>query len=203
MRPARDDETGFTLVELALTMTILGIIMVPLTNFLISYFQNSVQVQERLGDSHDIQIAAAYFSQDVANTGLHDYGPPPESTATPVQSVWVDSAPPPCASGLGNAVLLLKWQSWAPAGGTGTHTEHSAAYVVENGTLHRVTCTGATLDADIPVVYNYISATVACSSTCTAAPAPQTINMTVRIQAGSGDTSATDTTLTGERRQSS
>jgi prepilin-type N-terminal cleavage/methylation domain-containing protein len=197
----RDREAGFTLIELVLTIAILGIIMIPLTGFLISYFQNSVQVQDRLGDSHDIQIAAAYFSQDVANTGLHDYGRAPESVATPVRSVWLDSARPPCAPGLPNAVLLLKWDSWTPAGeGPG----HSAAYVVENGALHRVRCEDSTLVSDIAVVHNYESATVTCSpADCTADTPPHTINLKVDIRAGSGDQSATSATFTGTRRQSS
>jgi prepilin-type N-terminal cleavage/methylation domain-containing protein len=197
----RDREAGFTLIELVLTIAILGVVMVPLTNFLISYFQNSVQVQNRLGDSHDIQITAAYFSEDVANTGLHDYGPPPGSVATPAQSVWVDGTSPPCAPSL-NTVLLLKWDSWTPSGGSGDSTEHSVAYGVENGALHRVTCTGNVQDADIAVVHNYESASVTCSTTCTAATPPDTITLTVRIQASSGDQSATDATFTGQRRQS-
>jgi prepilin-type N-terminal cleavage/methylation domain-containing protein len=198
----RDRETGFTLIELVLTIAILGVIMVPLTNFLISYFQNSVQVQDRLGDSHDIQIVTAYFSQDVANTGLHHYGPPPESTATPVQSVWVDGTPAPCASGLGNTVLLLKWDSWTPSGGSGDSTEHSAAYVVENGALHRIICDDTTLVSDIAVVHNFESASVTCSTACTADTPPDAINLTVHIRASNRDTSGTQATFTGQRRQS-
>ena len=198
----REREAGFTLIELVLTIAILGIIMVPLTNFLISYFQNSVQVEDRLGDSHDIQIMSAYFSQDVANTGLHTYGPTPQSVATPVQSVWVDGTPPPCAPGL-NTVLLLKWDSWTPSGGSGTSTDHSAAYGVRNGALHRVTCTGTTQTSDIAVVHEYESATVTCSTDCTAATPPDTITLTVRIQSRSGDQAATVAALTGQRRQSS
>jgi prepilin-type N-terminal cleavage/methylation domain-containing protein len=199
----RGREDGFTLIELIVTISILGIIMVPLTGFLMSYFDNSVQVQDRLADSHDIQIMAAYFSQDVANTGLHEYGPPPDSVATPAQSVWVDTAPAPCAAGLGNAVLLLRWDSWTPSGGSGDSTDHSAAYVPENGALHRVTCTGSSLDADITVVHNYDSASVTCSTTCTGDTPPQTINLKVEIQAGSGDTTGTSATFTGQRRQAS
>jgi prepilin-type N-terminal cleavage/methylation domain-containing protein len=198
-RAFREREAGFTLIELIVVIAIMGIITVPLANFVISYFKNSTQTEQRLSVSHDIQIASAYFSQDVANTGVRT-----GTNYAPAQSIWVNSATPPCATSLGNAFLLLKWDDWSASGGTGTDTIDSAAYVVESGDLHRVACSGSTLTSDVTVVHNYISASATCSPVaCTSSVPPTTVNLTVRIQAGPNDTSGTSTTLTGERRQSS
>ena len=192
-------DAGFTLIELLVVIAIMGVVTVPVANFVISYFRNSTQAAQRLSVSHDIQIASAYFSQDVANTGLRT-----PTSYTPAQSVWVNSAPPPCATGLGSAVVLLKWDNWAATGGTGTRTTESAAYVVESGALHRVACSDSTLRSDVTVVHNYVSASVSCSpGACGASTPPMTINLTVRIQAGPNDASWKDATLTGQRRQAS
>jgi prepilin-type N-terminal cleavage/methylation domain-containing protein len=80
-------DAGFTLVELLVVIAIMGVVTVPVANFVIGYFRNSTQAAQRLSVSHDIQIASAYFSQDVANTGLRM-----GTSYTPAQSVWVNSA---------------------------------------------------------------------------------------------------------------
>ena len=71
-RPVLTDESGFTLIELLITFVVMGVIFVPLTNFFIQYLDTYNQTQQRLSVSHDLQIAAVYFSQDVANTGLRN-----------------------------------------------------------------------------------------------------------------------------------
>jgi prepilin-type N-terminal cleavage/methylation domain-containing protein len=199
-RPLRAGDDGFTLIELLVTVVVVAIIAVPLAGFLFGYFLNSTQTQQRLGDSHDIQIVSAYFSQDVANTGLRAAG-----TYTPLQSVWKNDAPPPCAPAQGNAVLLLKWDSWDASGGLGSHSVRAAAYVVISGALHRITCSDTTLTSDVTVVHNFVSATVSCSPTppgCENGTPPATITLTVRVQAGAADQAGQTVTLTGDRRQS-
>lgn len=184
-------DAGFTLIELIITVVIMGVITLPLGNFVIAYFQNYTDTSARVSNSHDIQIATAYFSQDVANTGLRtgtDY--------TPVQSVWVNSTPAPCATSLGNAVLLLEWDDWGTAS---PPTTDAAAYVVEANELHRVACSGSTKLSDITVVHDYVSAVPSCSpSACTATPAPTTITLTVNLKI---DTETTSVDLVGQRRQ--
>lgn len=220
MKRLREGDAGFTLIELLIVIVILGVIAVPLSNFVASYFQNTTQDGQRLSVSHDIQIASAYFSQDVANTGLRTGAYP---TYTPAQSIWVNSAAPPCATGLGNAVVLMKWDDWADSNGIGTHSTSSAAYVVEpvgSGHLHRVACSDTTLVSDVMVVHNYVpgaTTTVVCYPgvhnthdvpadvpvLCTSSPPPTTVELTIQIKAAPNDTSGTTTTLAGQRRQSS
>ncbi|MGH8962914.1 MAG: PulJ/GspJ family protein [Jatrophihabitantaceae bacterium] len=216
MRPRGSDDAGFTLVELVLVIAILGIIMVPLSNFVISYFKTYPVTETRLSESHDAQIAAAYLSQDVANTGLRAASTP----YTPQQSVWTTTSSFPasyCGQGLGTPILLLEWNNWTVSGGTGTPSMNSAAYVVESdNALHRVYCEVTTTSkSDATMVHNFAypdggnPSPVTCKATptsspttaaCSTATPPTNVNLKLSIK-GPADTSVWYVTLSGQRRQ--
>jgi len=83
VRRGRADD-GFTLVELVLAILIIGVITVPLSNAVIAYLHNADATTARLLESHDAQIASAYWAQDVASIGIRN-------TTSPYalnQSVW-------------------------------------------------------------------------------------------------------------------
>jgi len=69
----RDD--GFTLVELLMTVTILGIIMGPLIAAILVILNNYTSTEDRLSGSHDVQMADAYFASDVKASGSQLYDP--------------------------------------------------------------------------------------------------------------------------------
>jgi prepilin-type N-terminal cleavage/methylation domain-containing protein len=205
MRRRRRDDGGFTLVELVMTVTILGIIIIPLGNFVLEFFQNYPQTENRIADSHDVQIAAAYLSNDVANAGVHST----YTSADTSQSVWATTFPASyCGSGAGTTVLLLSWNTWtvAPSGGGSFGPTSSVAYVNELGVLHRIYCaSGTTASSDAVLVHGLQSASVACSTACEGSPgnpAPTTVNLTLNISTGADDTAATTVVLSGQRRQS-
>lgn len=205
MTRGRRDDRGFTLLELVMTVTILGIIIVPLGTFVLEYFKNYPQTLSRVADSHDMQIAAAYVSNDVASAGLHSS----YTSATPAQSVWTTSFPASyCGSGAGTTVLLLSWNTWTvAASGAGSFgPASSVAYVNESGALHRIYCaSGTTPAADVVLVHGLQSARVGCPTTaaaCETPAPPAAVNVTLNISTGAGDTASTSVVLTGERRQS-
>jgi prepilin-type N-terminal cleavage/methylation domain-containing protein len=62
----RESEQGFTLVELLLAVSILGIIMAPLSLGFITGLRFIGRSDERFTDSRSALISAAYFASDVA-----------------------------------------------------------------------------------------------------------------------------------------
>jgi prepilin-type N-terminal cleavage/methylation domain-containing protein len=180
--PPRNRDGGFTLIELLITVAIMGVITVPLANFVIAYFANLTQTQARLSASHDVQIAAAYFSQDVQEMN---------QLVTPTGSS--------CGSARGTTVLLMTTDDWTVANNTGTDNVHNIAYVAVAGTLHRIYCaSGSTISSDATIVHNYASASVSCIPSCTGAPSSVTLNVTIN---SSGDTQTVP--FVGDRRESS
>lgn len=95
----RQDERGFTLVELLVAIVILGIIAVPLGNVIIGYLRNTDATTARLSESHDAQVSAAYFSADVASVGVRSttYSADPAAPYPLTQSIEQNA---PAAGGL-------------------------------------------------------------------------------------------------------
>jgi prepilin-type N-terminal cleavage/methylation domain-containing protein len=201
MKRLRASESGFTLIELIMAIVIMGILTVPLANFVLAYFDNYQTTQNRLSDSHDIQIATAYFSQDVANT----------STVTTISASFPATY---CGHAWpGTPVVLFQWQAWSVTSGagglpTGASSSISAVYVKEGSTLHRLYC-GGPGSSDVTVVHNLLSASPQCftvagvSATCDGATAPPKVRLTLSISSGSTDSAAPEqpVTLDGQRRQ--
>jgi len=210
-------DAGFTLVELLMCIVILGIIAVPLGEVVIGYLKNAGATTARMSESHDAQLAAAYFAQDVQAVGVRDY----TITTSPFfplkQSVETGAAPTsglfPCGGGaLPNAAVRLAWDDF-PSGAAAPATQARVAYVVENGTeLHRVFCANSsTVTSDVRIASDLVSAAVACrdasgaTTDCTgsgsAVPATVSLNLTIHDpQSPAGSTYTV--TLTGQRRQS-
>jgi prepilin-type N-terminal cleavage/methylation domain-containing protein len=212
------DDAGFTLLELIVTIAIMGVITFPIARFMAGYFGTYTQTEQRLGDSHDVQIAAAYVSQDIADVGVRD------SSYALATSIWTSSASY-CGQSLGGTlVLALAWDqdTWTYSSGTGTSAPSvdSVAYISKSNTLIRAYCdsgtkntSGAitswgTLRSTATVVHNLTSASVACyadanpATTATACASQPVVRLTIAVSSGASDTSGTTVTLTGQRRQS-
>jgi prepilin-type N-terminal cleavage/methylation domain-containing protein len=205
MLSRRGRDAGFTLIELLITITIMGVITVPLGNLVISYFQNRVQVTARLSESHDAQIAAAYFAQDAASVGRRD------SSNVLQQSVWAGSttgAPYSCGTG-GTPVLLLAWDQFDNSGGK---TTIEVAYRTDGtgSQLLRYSCPGPSASqVSTTVMHDLVSATVGCPTSATncgdnpGVPTQLKVTLTIKDPTDS-ETDASKyytVTLSGQRRQ--
>ena len=204
------DERGVTLTEVLVVVVLLGVIMVPLGNALIGYIRHSDAVSRRLGESHDVQISAAYFAQDVQSIGVRDWTTHPFPLK---QSIELNVAPTgglfPCgASGTPNAVIRLAWDDPANTANT-----IRVAYVVMTvggeRQLKRLTCNGSSTPSSTIVLAHNLDAaapTVTCSTptTCTDPDVPQKVRLTLRIidpvNAAAGDPPVV-VNLEGQRRQ--
>ena len=65
LRLRRDAEAGFTLIEMLVAVTVLGIIIVPLGMAISLGFRATVSTQQKLASAQDAQAISAYFPADV------------------------------------------------------------------------------------------------------------------------------------------
>jgi prepilin-type N-terminal cleavage/methylation domain-containing protein len=210
LRPERDDR-GFTLIEMLVAVTLLGIIIVPLSMAMIVFFKNSSATTDRMAESHDVQIASAYFAQDVQSVGARDWT---SSTLATMQSIDVSPFPGsfPCGSG-GTELVRFRWDNPSVTPGV-PPTDTRVTYVAQGGTggterqLHRRACVGATLTSDVVLVHNLDTTdpTVTCADAagttqaCGSNPAPAKVTLTLRIRAPR-NTDVLTMALVGQRRQ--
>lgn len=191
------DQSGFTLVELIVGITILGIIMVPLTTLVITYLLNSASIAAQLNESKDQQVSAAYWQQDVASIGKRD------GTGGALNSINADSA---CGSA-GTALVTFSWTKFAL---DGTSSIVRVTYFSANGgqSLVRAACDGAvtqsTLARNVDASVGFTcsvngSSWVQCSTLGGAGGSK--IYLKFRVRDSSGKGSPYDTTLIGQRRQ--
>jgi prepilin-type N-terminal cleavage/methylation domain-containing protein len=216
-RVLRVSDSGFTLIELLVVALVIGIITVPLGNVVLGYLRNTDETTARLNESHDLQIASAYWAADVSSIGTrqdaaHSYAlnqsiEVGSATATPA---W----PYQCGTG-GTVIVRFAWDDFNTAG-VNTFTE--VTYQTASGNskeLHRIRCNGsATPVSDVVVAHDLDPApgqgpALSCppdvptvAAACSAAAVPTTVKLTLNIKDPKDrNTSAYTKTLIGQRRQ--
>jgi prepilin-type N-terminal cleavage/methylation domain-containing protein len=203
-------EDGFTLMELVITVAIVGMIVVPLTGVVLAYLRNTVNTQARLTESHDVQLAAAYWQRDVASIGVRSNTYDTASHSFPLeQSVGLA----PCGLPAGaSAVVTLAWSEYSSLTSTDppqlvkvTYSSRAVGAVYE---LIRVRC--GSQPSTIELANNL---TAAPSATChkadgTAtgcggggAAVPVLVKLPLSVHDNSSNLTTYTATLTGERRQ--
>jgi prepilin-type N-terminal cleavage/methylation domain-containing protein len=165
----RDDgrEAGFTLLELIVAITIMGIIILPLTLAMVTGLTTTIDAQQRLSASRSPLFTSAFFSRDAqsAAKGGIDNNP---------------SNPPGC--GTGTNVISFTWKTTAPAAVHNYAASYSLHGSGASQTMTRTFCdNGSTSTATLAPVLGSGSpaATATCSPGCSAASLPRTITITV------------------------
>src|SRR5215212_438489 len=126
LRSIGAEDSGFTLVELIITIFILGVIVAPLSAVLIFHLKNSDATVARMNETHDAQLANNYFAQDVQAVGVREDAYSTKTEPDFVQSIEVGVAATsglyPCGTGsTPNAVVRLAWDDFTgPAATTRT-----------------------------------------------------------------------------------
>lgn len=210
LRRTRGDEAGFTLMELVLTVAIIGIITVALSGVVIVFLRNTAETQARLTESHDVQFAAAYWQRDIGSLGLRGTTPNPTSGIYPLTE-WSSSAPCGNVPAGYTPTITFVWGDY-----TSKESDVAAdpvkvtyAYRVMSGSAHqliRVRCLSA--PSVVTIADNLTGPpTVFCDgseTTCGPSdPTPRIVSMKLTIHDNSENHLGNyEATLTGERRQS-
>jgi prepilin-type N-terminal cleavage/methylation domain-containing protein len=216
-RRRRPGDEGFTLIEMIVTISIMGVISAALFGVVLSYFQASASTRTRLSESTDQQFVSAYWQQDVSALGRRALS---GATITTSQSVWVGTAAPGgCGSSVpGSVVVSFAWREFLPGTDPDTAwdaTVQEAAYVATGSVLKRVRCRAGVADAPHTVAHNIVGTpTVTCldhddavsdtstAGKCADAALPARVSLTMNVaDTDAASTTGYTTTLTADRRQ--
>ena len=153
----RLNDAGFTLVELTISILIISVVVPAIGGALIFGLKTFGTTSQRLGESHDLQLAASYFASDVQSAKAVSLTADPScpvSGSVVVTFTWTDAT-------LGSEVVTYETQT--VAGGR---------------QLVRHLCTSAST-ADVIVVHSLGSAgSPVCPASCSGSPASVSISVT-------------------------
>lgn len=221
--PVKPADAGFTLVELVVTITLISIIIVPLSGVVIEFFKTTVATSARVNESHDIQFVAAYWQRDVSSIGVRNgtYDDADAVHTFPLkQSVSTNSTFASCAADpafpSGSTVIVLGWSTFTlDASGKPSQTVTTATYVAalsattNTYTLTRVLCDGPTITSHA-LVADHLTAVPTptctgggvsgCADTSDSVPTKVTLALT-STDPNNNDGTTFQQTLIGERRQ--
>ena len=207
-RVGHDD--GFTLIEMVVTVAILGVVSAALFGVVLQYLKTTTDSRTRLSESTDQQFISTYWQTDVSSLGRQSFN---AGSVTGAQGVFVGPAGPPggCGTAAGTVVVAFAWHEFEVSASSPTDAWNASpqevAYVaVANGSrlaLRRVRCRDGVADAPQTVAHNLVAApTIACDTSCVAATPPNRVSMTFAVRDADNPSSpGYTTTVSADRRQ--
>ena len=210
LRQPRGD-SGFTLIEMVMTVAILGIVSAGLLGVMFQYLKTASDTGARLNESTDQQFVSTYWQNDVSSLGRRSLTPATATFSTD-QSVFVGSAGPGgCGSSVGSVVVALAWDEF-PVDATAStdpwsSTPQGVAYVtVPNGSrllLQRVRCRNGVTSSPQTVAHNLTGApAISCDTSCGSTSLPNRVSMTFTVKdADNQNSQGYTTTVSADRRQ--
>jgi prepilin-type N-terminal cleavage/methylation domain-containing protein len=155
MRLGKRGEDGFTLVELLMSITIIGIIAPTIVGAIVLGLKTTAATTSQLAASHNRQELAAFFTTDV------------QSAVTIADETSTDTTT--CMSA---GETLVGRLSWTDIDFTGASTARVVTYVTATVSgekqLLRHTCAGAVMST-VTVVHAVVSGNLDCTTTTFAA----------------------------------
>ncbi len=203
-------DNGFTLIELVMSVSILGVVSATLLGVVFQYLKTTVDTRARLTESTDQQFVSTYWQDDVSSLGRRSLT---SGTFSVAQSVFVGSAGPGgCGTATGPVVVAFAWNEFVPNPATAANawstTAEEVAYVtVPSGSrlrLLRVRCDGGAARAPQTVARNLAATpTITCDTACgSTAPLPNRVSMTFTVKdADNAASPGRTTTVSADRRQ--
>lgn len=182
-------DAGLTMIEMLLVVMILGVIALPLTTVLIGIITIPAESQQRVADTSDAQLLAAYFENDVQSTDTVD------TTGCSASGValalhWTDVTAPATLSSPETTVTKTVVYQVSAASATMTRTYCDSTGVTDTQTIL------SSLDTANPPVF--VCDGVACPGT----GSPRTITVTATETPSLHDTANYTFSLSATRRNS-
>ncbi|MDQ6524551.1 prepilin-type N-terminal cleavage/methylation domain-containing protein [Nocardioides sp. LHD-245] len=209
LRRARGD-AGFTLMEVMVTVAIMGVIVTGLTGVVISYLRTTTDTRSRMTESLDLQFVTAYWQRDVSSIGVRskDYDDDEAVHSYPTkQSVGLDRCP-----GDGAPVVTLAWSEYSSTVSEKEPDLVKVTYAVrDNGggrkDLVRIRCGSApsttVVATNLTVAPDVIctgGGVTGCGDATGRVPTRITMTLSISDSEGYGRTTISET-IAGERRQ--
>lgn len=161
-------EDGVTLVELLVTMAILGTVASAIVAAVIVGLRTTDVTEQRLSTSRNAQLVSAYFAGDVAAS----------ETVSLSDSTCGNVAP----------VVRFRWDDTDPLGATVTKISSYVTAVGPSGerVLRRLSCENGTVVRDAVVAFGIATpgVVVTCTPACTPTGNNQPAMVTVDVTAG-------------------
>lgn len=149
----RDNDSGFTIVELMVAIAIFGVIGTVLTNVMMLGFRSYSDTTQRYNESNDRQFLATWLTRDV------------QSATTIARTGGT------CGASSGTTILRLTWNESSAAAPPAVSAREvtyrfTAGVGTVNGTLTRVLCVNSAVTTTVVVARWLSPGTTSATSTC-------------------------------------